>query len=194
MLSDVTTTRISSLMDKELRASHAGETGAVWIYRGALVANVICSLVSFGNTRNTEHRHALRNFALTHLTTEREHLRTFEEDMPPFRGSFALMIWIVAGFLTGFLPRLLGCDWFYFTIYHVEHFVDKHYANQIDALKAQGNCHDVVVKMCSMQCDEQEHRDEAFANMRRRPTALMNVWGKLVGKGSHTAVLIAKRL
>ncbi len=23
-------------VDKELRASHAGETGAVWIYRGAL--------------------------------------------------------------------------------------------------------------------------------------------------------------
>ncbi|MEC7634542.1 MAG: demethoxyubiquinone hydroxylase family protein [Pseudomonadota bacterium] len=25
-------------VDKELRASHAGETGAVWIYRGALFA------------------------------------------------------------------------------------------------------------------------------------------------------------
>ena len=25
-------------VDKELRASHAGETGAVWMYRGALFA------------------------------------------------------------------------------------------------------------------------------------------------------------
>ena len=34
-------------VDKELRASHAGETGAVWIYRGALFAECVLKLVNF---------------------------------------------------------------------------------------------------------------------------------------------------
>ena len=52
----------------ELRTDHAGETGAVWIYRGVLAI-----------TRDA----ALRGFAQRHLATEQEHLRLICELVPP---------------------------------------------------------------------------------------------------------------
>ena len=39
-------------VDKELRASHAGETGAVWIYRGALFAECVLKLVNLSGTKS----------------------------------------------------------------------------------------------------------------------------------------------
>ncbi|MEM7610905.1 MAG: demethoxyubiquinone hydroxylase family protein [Pseudomonadota bacterium] len=52
---------------RELRSDHAGETGAVWIYRGLLAAS-----------RNPE----LRAFAEEHFEAERQHLAFFESWLP----------------------------------------------------------------------------------------------------------------
>ena len=46
IISKAMTNNWISLVDKELRASHAGETGAVWIYRGALTADFLVSIVA----------------------------------------------------------------------------------------------------------------------------------------------------
>ena len=90
-------------VDKELRASHAGETGAVWIYRGALFAECVLKLVNLSGTNNEA-----QPFIYEHLKTERRHLAVFENEMPLFRGSFILPLWIASGFITGFIPRLCG--------------------------------------------------------------------------------------
>jgi ubiquinone biosynthesis monooxygenase Coq7 len=68
-------------LDKELRASHAGETGAVWIYRGALCAEFILSL--FKIVRSTSET---TRFIHQHLKTEKHHLDIFENELPRFRG------------------------------------------------------------------------------------------------------------
>ena len=112
-------------IDRELRASHAGETGAVWIYRGAIFAEFILSF--FNIMRSTG---ATKVFIQEHLKTEKQHLNLFETEMPLFRGSFILPLWVAAGFITGFVPRLLGKNWFFYTIYSVEKFVDTHYEKQ----------------------------------------------------------------
>ena len=52
-------------VDKELRASHAGETGAVWIYRGALFAEFVLKLVNLSGTNNEA-----QPFIHEHLKTE----------------------------------------------------------------------------------------------------------------------------
>jgi len=147
-------------IDRELRASHAGETGAVWIYRGALFAEFILSLFNImRSTRDT------KVFIQEHLKTEKQHLNLFETEMPLFRGSFILPLWVAAGFITGFVPRLLGKNWFFYTIYSVEKFVDTHYEKQCSKLVMQPNPPSNVInrfKRCQM--DEQHHRRGTISN------------------------------
>ncbi len=175
-------------IDKELRASHAGETGAVWIYRGALFAEFISSLFRISQTESD-----IKHFIRDHLKTEREHLFIFETEMPLFRGSFILPLWIAAGFITGFLPRLLGRNCFFYTIYCVEQFVDMHYSDQCESMQALPiPPSNVIERFKHCQKDEQHHRDEALALMTRKPSLAMRLWGLAVEKGSSLAVAIAK--
>ena len=174
--------RYASSIRAELRASHAGETGAVWIYRGILLVNRVL--------RDSD----IEVFAKHHLATEKEHLFQFESLIHRFRGSALLLIWIIAGFMTGALSTMLGKKWVYYTIYKVESFVDVHYKQQIEALSMQEfhSKANIISMMKICNADEQAHRDEAFNAIDGEPTLAMRVWGKLVGIGSHGAVAIAK--
>ena len=50
---------LSDWLEGELRSDHAGETGAVWIYKGVLAARP---------------QQSLRQFCERHLQTEEQHL------------------------------------------------------------------------------------------------------------------------
>jgi ubiquinone biosynthesis monooxygenase Coq7 len=179
---DVKTRPLDSVIKCELRASHAGEFGAVWIYRGALAANRI---------RNDR---SISEFASRHLNTERAHLLGFEQNIEYFRGSILLGIWWFAGFVTGAIPTLLGRNWFFYTIYCVESFVDKHYHSQIKMLGTDD--HPLTVMMLdaikSYHQDEQSHRDEAVHAVTKPPTTSMKIWGWLIEKGSEAAVALSR--
>ena len=177
-------TRYASSIRAELRASHAGETGAVWIYRGILLVNRF--------KRDSE----IETFAKHHLATEKDHLIQFENLIHRFRGSVLLLIWIFAGFMMGALSMMLGRNWVYYTIYTVESFVDVHYRQQINALsKLQFvDKTDIIKMMKRCNVDEQAHRDEALIAINSEPHLMMRVWGKLVETGSHCAVVVAKLL
>ena len=95
-----------------LRSDHAGETGAVYIYRGILAV-----------TRAPE----VRAFARHHLATEQRHLEMMTQLLPREQHSRLLPLWRVAGWLTGMLPALFGPLAVYRTIDAVESFVDRHY-------------------------------------------------------------------
>lgn len=69
---------VSRQFEQELRCSHAGETGAVWIYRGILA---------------TRPRKELLNFATEHLASESEHLRFFNQLQCCYRPSLLLPLW-----------------------------------------------------------------------------------------------------
>lgn len=175
-------------VDKELRASHAGETGAVWIYRGAMVAEFVSSLFHINNSR-----HDTKRFIREHLETERRHLAIFESEMPCVRGSFILPLWIAAGFITGFLPRLFGRNWFFYTIYSVEQFVDAHYDSQCKSMLALPlPPSNVIERFKHCQEEEQHHRDEALSLMTQEPSLPMRLWGRAVEKGSSLAVAIVR--
>lgn len=163
----------------DLRSDHAGETGAVMIYRGILA----CS-------RDPE----VREFAARHGATEAEHLRLIEAILPPERRSLLLPIWRVAGFLTGALPALAGPAAVHATIEAVETFVDHHYQEQIDKLGTTGAAGAVRALLEHCQQEEVAHRDEAAA---LRPDAggpLLRLWARLVGAGSAAAVSAARRI
>lgn len=163
----------------DLRSDHAGETGAVWIYRGMALA-----------TRDA----ALRDFARRHGATEAEHLRLIEAWLPPARRSWLLPGWRVAGFLTGALPALAGPRAAHATIAAVETFVDHHYQAQIDRLQGREGVQALTDLLRQCQADEVAHRDEARALAGPPPRGLLRAWCGVVGSGSAAAVHLARRL
>ena len=171
------TSHLPSGLVADLRSDHAGETGAVWIYRGMLCV-----------TRDE----TVRAFARQHLHTELQHLQTMSALLPPLRRSWLLVGWRIAGFATGALPALCGRRAVFATIAAVESFVVQHYAHQIDALAGQAGHAALRQILIDCQRDEAAHRDEAQAHLARPPGALLAGWCTAVGRGSALAVTLAR--
>ena len=171
---------VSRQFEQELRCSHAGETGAVWIYRGILA---------------TRPRGDLLSFATDHLASESEHLRFFDELQCCYRPSLLLPLWRLAGFLTGFIPALMGKSAVFATIEAVETFVNLHYQDQIDTLSqsARREAEQAILagfERCRL--DEVHHRDEAGRNLSAEASLPLRLWTGLVGVGSKAAVQFAR--
>lgn len=167
----------------DLRTDHAGETGAVWIYRGILAVSKDPELVAF---------------ARRHLEAERQHLVQMDALVPPEQRSKLLGPWRVAGFLTGALPALLGPRAVYQTIDAVETFVDEHYADQVKKLEGRQEHQALKALLAQCQADEQHHRDEAQSLAMQRSRAqrglAAKLWCAMVDKGSRAAVMIARHV
>lgn len=164
---------------RELRTDHAGETGAVMIYRGVLAVS----------------RHPdVRRFAQHHLDTERQHLDWIEAVVPTSGQSRLLPLWRLSGWLTGALPALFGPRAVFATIQTVETFVDRHYdaqLRQIDAL-ARDDLAALRDLLARCQSDELAHRDDAQARWDQRPGLLLRLWLWLVRQGSEKAVGVCR--
>jgi demethoxyubiquinone hydroxylase (CLK1/Coq7/Cat5 family) len=173
---------LSKYLERELRSDHAGETGAVFIYRG------ISTVARWRGDAQ------LLAFAEQHGQTEAEHLRLIEEWLAPSRRSHLLGPWRLAGWLTGALPALAGRRAVYGTIAAVETFVDRHYQQQIDHLRAQGGPDGLLPLLERCQADECHHRDEAAALAGPGPSGLLRLWCAVVGTGSAAAVVLARRV
>ncbi len=163
----------------ELRSDHAGETGAVWIYKGMAAV-----------TRDP----AVRDFAARHLATEASHLELLNQVLPPRARSRLLPLWRLAGWLTGALPALFGPRAVYLTVDAVETFVDRHYSAQIEALESSGEEPELLALLKRCRDDELEHRDEARHHHGGAPGTLGRLWAALVGSGSAAAVALARRI
>ncbi len=161
-----------------LRTDHAGETGAVFIYRAILMVarddEIIC-------------------FAKKHLKTESEHLILIEQILEKKYRSKLIPLWKVAGFLTGFLPSFFGKKTILATIFYVESFVEKHYQQQIDALGSQKKYKKIKKLLKSLQDDEVLHKDEALFEAKNF-NKLQKFWGSFVEKGSLLAVRISQKI
>lgn len=163
----------------ELRSDHAGEIGAVEIYRGALTA-----------TRDS----ATRSSILSHMETEQRHLRAMEHILDRSDRSRLVAVWRLAGWLLGFTSALAGRRAYHLTIQSVETFVDQHYQDQIDRLLLEGGHAELLRLLQSCQADEVEHRDDAARSAGAVPALLGRIWSSIVGFGSAAAVAGARRL
>ena len=173
---------LSIHLQRELRSDHAGETGAVYIYKG---------IVAVAQWRGDEE---MLSFARAHGATEADHLKQVEQWLPNSQRSLLLGPWRLAGWLTGALPALFGRRAVYGTIAAVETFVDRHYQQQIDHLKDFGGPEGLLSLLLNCQADEQHHRDEASTLAGDRLSLPLRVWCRAVGWGSSAAVLLARRL
>lgn len=163
-------------MLRELRSDHAGELGAVWIYRGILAVS-----------RDPE----LRAFAVEHQAAEARHLEFFETRLPPVWQTRLAPLWRLAGFLLGALPALLGPRPVYATVAAVEDFVDEHYAEQLEMLSAHGGFPQLRARLAAFRDDELEHREDA--RLRGGGGAISGPWATLVRSGSAMGAQIARR-
>lgn len=170
----------------DLRTDHAGEAGAVMIYRGILAC-----------ARDAD----VTRFAQAHLATEASHLAAIEQVLAPRHRSRLLPLWRLAGWLTGALPACFGPRAVYATIEAVETFVDQHYSEQIeaidrlDAARAQPALQALRTQLHAFRADEIEHRDDAAARLQGRQRAAsagLRLWTWAVGAGSQAAVKICR--
>jgi 3-demethoxyubiquinol 3-hydroxylase len=161
----------------DIRSDHAGETGAVYIYKGILAV--------------TKDREVIA-FATHHLQTEQEHLRQINLLLPVLKRSVLLPGWKIAGFLTGAVPALFGAKAVFATIEAVETFVDQHYEHQIKKLGDREQYAAIKKQLLVFQADEISHRDEARANQREPIGKVLKAWCSIVGWGSAFAVKLAK--
>lgn len=170
--------RYPGWLEGDLRSDHAGETGAVAIYRGILAV-----------TRSA----ALREFARRHLQTESRHLETINSLFPAQRRSRLVPLWTIAGFITGAAPAVFGENAVYATVEAVETFVDHHYREQIEKLENEAAWAGLKDTLESLRQDEIAHRDEARRAQSRESGAALRLWLWAVSNGSQLAVAIARR-
>ena len=163
-----------------LRSDHAGETGAVWIYKGANLA--------FWSQ-------SIRRMALEHLPTEKNHLVVMEYLVPVSHRSKLIFIWKVMGFGLGFLSALFGYTTFCITINAVETFVEGHYMDQITRLKKMGDNQKLleVLKRC---CEEEVyHQQDAERRIHVSSNGLIKKWWiNVIKTGSDVAVKVSARV
>ena len=162
----------------DLRSDHAGETGAVSIYRGILSVS-----------RDPD----LRRFARQHLLTERHHLSLMNELLPAAQRSRLLPVWRLAGWVTGALPAVFGARAVYRTIDAVETFVDQHYAEQTAKLQDRPASAELRALLETCRLDEVAHRDDARARIQHKPGRIARWWTSAVAHGSRLGVAMARR-
>ena len=162
----------------DLRTNHAGETGAVYIYKGILTV-----------TKDPE----LINFSKRHLKTEESHLDLINKIIPEDKKSKILIIWKFMGFLTGFLPALFGTRFVFATIYYVETFVEKHYKRQILSISNNKSYTELKSLLEKLKNDEENHKEEALYKIKKF-NLFIKIWGKIVDNGSKIAVLISYKI
>jgi len=172
----------SKHIERELRSDHAGETGAVYIYKGIIAVATLRQDIE------------LIHFTKHHGATEAEHLQLIELVLEKKYHSHLLGPWRLAGWLTGAIPALFGRKAVYATIAAVETFVEQHYQQQIDHLKKQGGHEELLELLIRCQADEISHKNEARSKVLAPTPFALKIWCALVGSGSATAVLLARQI
>ena len=132
-----------------LRVDHAGEFGAVRIYRGQLA--VLGKGRAAGVVREMGEQ-------------EQRHLAAFEQLLPARRVRPTLLqpLWSVAGFALGAATALLGERAAMACTVAVEEVIDAHYRTQAEALAEDAPA--LRATLLEFRDDELMHRDTALAH------------------------------
>ena len=152
-----------------LRSDHAGEIGAVNIYKGILWCAKDPVVLAFANC---------------HLEVESRHLESVERILTPKNRSILSPLWILAGRVLGLVAVAGGQNFLFSTIASVEEFVVEHYERQLPFF--HGSVRELLLQMMS---EEDSHREDAAL----RSSKKFAFWDLLVKKGCFLAVLASSR-
>ena len=142
----------SSIAEKMIKVDHAGENGAVNIYRAQYLAATIRSpslksqLKEFQH-HEEEHRHIFKNYL----------------EKVGVRRCVSYHLSGLGGFALGLVTGLIGPSAIAATTYAVENVVLEHLEHQLSYLR--DNSPDAFVAVSSIYEDEKAHHDQAKAQM-----------------------------
>jgi ubiquinone biosynthesis monooxygenase Coq7 len=153
MTASETGKKLSSKTEQMIRVDHAGEHGAVSIYRGQLAV--------FGNTdQKAEIAELVKHMA----EQEQLHMDSFDKLIleKNIRPTALAPLWDAAGFTLGAVTALMGEKAAMACTAAVEEVIDTHYADQIKELEKTGEEADLRDMIEEFRADEVEHRDTAI--------------------------------
>jgi ubiquinone biosynthesis monooxygenase Coq7 len=166
-----------------LRVDHAGEYGAVAIYRGQLAV--------FGRQSGRERVVGqLQEMA----RDEQAHLDAFDEMLTAgrVRPTALSPLWDAAGFALGAATALMGEKAAHACTEAVESVIEEHYGDQVAELEIAGE-HDLAAKLAQFRAEEVAHKDLAAAEGAREAPgyALLSA---IIRGGCRVAIRISEKL
>ena len=169
--------------EEMLRVDHAGEHGAVAIYRGQLAVFERQS----GRERITEQ---LKEMA----GQEQEHLDAFDKllNAGSVRPTALSPIWNAAGFALGAATALLGEKAAHACTEAVETVIEEHYGDQIVELEAAGET-ELASRMTKFRDEEVAHKELATAEGAAQAPAYP-VLSALIRFGCRAAIKISEKV
>ena len=165
-----------------IRVDHAGEYGAVQIYRGQRAVF----------ERIGAKAHAARIIAEMEAG-EQEHLRTFDRLIAErgVRPTLMAPLWRAAGFGLGAVTALMGEQAAHACTEAVEEVIEEHYAAQLEAL---GDSDPELASLVErFRADESAHRQTAIAQGARDAPGY-EVLSALIRFGCRAAIRISEKI
>lgn len=166
------------MLDRIIRVDHAGEFGAVQIYKGQLAV-----LARTGSADTIRHM----------AEQEQRHLEKFEKLVVErgVRPTALQPLWTVAGFALGAVTALMGEKAAMACTAAVEEVIDEHYASQAKDLGPDEAPLKAVIE--EFRAEEVEHRDTAIARGAEEAPAYPVLSG-LIKAGSRAAIWLSERV
>ncbi|TNE42120.1 MAG: demethoxyubiquinone hydroxylase family protein [Sphingomonadales bacterium] len=162
-----------------VRVDHAGEYGATVIYAGQLAV--------MGD------RHPMSRAIAGMAAQEDRHLAVFDRMIAErgVRPTLLQPVWKVAGFALGAVTAAMGPEAAMACTAAIETEIDKHYAEQLEAL---GNSDpELSEAIADFQAEEVEHRDAAIAHGAENAPAYPLLFGA-IRLGCRAAIALSKRI
>lgn len=136
-----------------MRVNHAGEYGAVRIYKGQLAV--------LAQRKDAESQRAAALIEAM-LKQEEAHLQHFEKLLPQkrIRPTILQPLWHVGGFVMGAATAALGAKAAMACTVAVERVIDEHYGEQLEKIDGHD---ELKTTLAQFQADEMEHHDIGLA-------------------------------
>lgn len=170
------------LIDETLRVDHAGEFGAVQIYRGQRAV--------FSRARGKERIAAL----LEEMEAgEQHHLETFDRLMAErgVRPTLLSPLWRAAGYALGAGTALMGEKAAHACTAAVEEVIEEHYAAQATRLKDREPALAALVEQ--FRADELAHKDTAVSEGAKE-IAGYGLFSAVIKAGCRAAIRISEKI
>ncbi len=165
-----------------LRVDHAGELGAVHIYRGqrAVLGRAAGHERTAGQLAEME-------------AQEAEHLARFDRLLTEHRVRPTALapVWRLAGFAVGAATALLGDKTAHACTEAVETVIEGHYAKQIEELQTRHP--DLAAELAKFRAEELAHRDVAMDEGAREAPGY-GLLSALIRAGCRTAIRISEKV
>ncbi len=169
-------------MDEILRVDHAGELGAVWIYRGQRAV--------FEHAAGKDRLKA----DLAHMADhEAEHLRRFDALLTErgVRPTLLAPLWRAAGFALGASTALMGEKAAHACTEAVETVIEQHYADQVEEVRAREP--ELAAELAVFRDEELAHRDMAVEGGAREAPGY-GLLSAVIRAGCRTAIKVSEKL